>query len=202
MGMSVLTDLHVSASETMRRVLLEVRTEHLDVATPCTGWTMADLLAHQLGQELGMAGALGGRSRELADWVPVDSGEQAPEILTQALLRTDAALEEFSDPDAGEVWMPEIRPQAPLGVQSALRAHLLDLAVHSWDIGVSIGHPPVIDPDVADLVLEVARGIPATAREKSGHFTEVLDVPAGAAAFTESLLLCGRDPGWTPPPAA
>lgn len=196
--MSVLTDQHDSASEAMRRVLLEVRPEHLASATPCSGWTMSELLAHQLGQELGMTGALRGGSRELSAWVPVDSGDQAPEILTQALLRTDAALEEFADPDGGEVWMPEIRPEAPLLVQTALRAHLLDLVVHSWDIGRAIGHPPVIDVEVADLVLEVARSIPAAGREKSGHFADRVVVSGGADAFAESLRLCGRDPQWIP----
>ena len=186
----------------MQRVLLDVRPEHLALPTPCAQWTVRELLAHQLGQELGMSAALSGGARDVADWVPVDGGEPVAEVLTQALMRTDAVLAELGEIDGRELWMPEIRPTAALPATFAIGAHLLDLAVHAWDIGVAVGRPPRLDDELMGAVLDVARAIPNTARGADGPFEGEVASVEGDDDFAVALRLCGRDPDWQPPSPA
>lgn len=194
---------HLRGIALFRGVLQRVRPEHLDRPTPCAGWTVRDLLAHQLGQDQAFTAALRGGASEVRSWAPVPVGDDAPAPLLAALSEQENELGRFGDPAQRTIWMPEILPTTPLSASGALAAHLIDLVVHSWDLAVSIDVPLAVDEDLATFCLGVARAIPDTPERRGAGaaFDRALDVPEDTDALSETLRLLGRDPGWTPPAA-
>jgi uncharacterized protein (TIGR03086 family) len=192
---------HLRAMSLFRGVLEDTVPGDLVRPTPCTGWTVRELLAHQLGQDRAFTAALHGGSRAVADWVPAAVGDDVPGPSLAALDEQQRALEAFGDPAERTIWMPEILPGSPLTATGALSAHLIDLVVHSWDLAVSITAPLEVDDDLVSLCLGVARAIPDDPERRGpGHaFDRGLPVPDQPGAFEEVLMRLGRDPGWIPP---
>jgi uncharacterized protein (TIGR03086 family) len=96
--------------------------------------------------------------------------------------------------------MPEILRERPLPADRALGAHLIDLLVHAWDLGVSVGHPPSVDDDLGRFCLRVAESIPDTPERRGpgSAFTRALAPVGGEPPFQRALRLLGRDPAWSP----
>lgn len=184
-----------------RAVLGQVRPEHLTLPTPCAGWQVRDLLAHQLGQDQAFALALRGGAAELTAWASVPVGDEVPGPSLDALEDQGIAQDEFEASGRVTIWMPEILPDRPLPADRAIGAHLIDLLIHAWDLGVAIGTPPAIDDDLGDFCLAVAQSIPDTAERRAPGSAFTRALPAGAAdtVFGHALRLLGRDPGWVPP---
>src|SRR3954451_6585076 len=51
-------------------IVSQVQADDLGRATPCAGWTLADLLAHMTAQHRGFAAASAGRGADPAVWRP------------------------------------------------------------------------------------------------------------------------------------
>ena len=58
------------------------------------------------------------------------------------------------------MWVPVLSTTRPLPGAVALRAHLLDMAAHAWDVAAAVRRPLTVPPEVAAIALEVAEGIP------------------------------------------
>lgn len=194
---------HLRGIALFHDVLQRTGPADLDRPTPCAGWAVRDLLAHQLGQDRAFTAALRGGSSAVADWAPVPVGDDVPGPLMEALREQERALAELGDPAERTIWMPEILPRSPLSATGALSAHLIDLVVHSWDLAVSIGAPLHVDEDLVQLCLGAARAIPddPDRRGPGQAFERALSLPDDADPFDEVLLRLGRDPAWHSPVA-
>ena len=164
--------------------------------TPCAGWNLADLVAHMTVQQRGFAAAMAGRPTTVADWEP---GPSADPLADYAAACDDvlAAFAAVTDP-AAPVYLPEIRSE-PVPAATAIGFHLVDNVVHAWDVAKSLGVPVGLDDDVVQAGLEVARRVPdGPERDRPGAaFVHALSAVEGASALDETLLLLGRDPGWS-----
>lgn len=180
-----------------------VRPDDLHFMTPCAGWLVGDLLAHQLGQDRAFSAALRGGASSVADWASAPVGADVPEPLLLALADQERALDEFVASGRGTIWMPEILADRPLSADRALGAHLIDLLVHSWDLGVSVGRRPHVAADLALFCRRVAESIPDTpeARAPGRAFARALPADIDEPPFGRALRLFGRDPNWLPPGA-
>jgi uncharacterized protein (TIGR03086 family) len=163
--------------------------------TPCTDWTVADLLAHMTGQQLGFVRAAAGASNGLSDWAPVR--DEQP--LRRYQLACEAVVDAFSrldDPEA-PVLVPEIGSE-PSPAFMAVSAHLVDNVVHAWDVARALGDDVRFDDDVVQAALFVAGFVADDeSREAEGAaFAHALPVVEGASALEQLLRLLGRDPSW------
>ena len=169
--------------------------------TPCGSWLVRDLLAHQLGQDLAFSAALRGGATTTPEWASVTVGSDVPAPLMEALTDQQHALEEFGASGRTTIWMPEIIADRPLPAERALAAHLIDLLIHSWDLGVSVDTAPTIDDDLAEFCRRLAETIPDTPERRApgsafGRAEPVID---DEPPFDRALRLLGRDPGWSAP---
>ena len=87
----------------------------------------------------------------------------------------------------------------PLPGRLAIGFHLVDYAVHGWDVARTIGVPYHPAGDVLAATVEIARMVPDGAErlEPGAAFAPALPVAAGTDPLTEILLRLGRDPART-----
>jgi uncharacterized protein (TIGR03086 family) len=182
--------LHVEAMGLLDEVVQHVSDDDLERPTPCAGWTVADLLAHEVGQHLGFAAAVRDGDAPESAYEPVPFTPETWRDSVEALLSAFAG----ADPHTS-VTVSELVP-VPLPMPVVVNAQLLDLLAHTWDLAKGLGHdftPP--DHLAADL-LQMAQAIPDRAYGEGHAFSERL-APEGSD-WEQALLLLGRDPKWAP----
>jgi len=147
----------------------------LERPTPCAGWDLRRLLAHQLGQQDGFAQAVAtgdapGSAFE-RETVTIDRLEPEWRRSTAELLSA------FENASADRVI--RLAGFGQLRVATVLGMQLLDTAVHAWDVGSALGesYRPA-DAVVSDIV--------ASARRIAGR-------PEGSPAFAGPLEVAGDD---------
>jgi uncharacterized protein (TIGR03086 family) len=184
--------LHAEAMALLDAVVQHVTDDDLERPTPCAGWTVADLLAHEVGQHLGFAAAVRAGDAPESAYAPVPFDRETWRDSVEAILSAFAG----ADPDT-PVIEREIRAE-PLPLRVLVDAQLLDLIAHTWDLAKGLGHdftPP--DHLAADFLL-MAQQIPDRAYGEGHAFRERLQ--AQGSDWEQALLLLGRDPKWQPQP--
>ncbi len=183
---AVLATAHVAA---------RLNAAHLAAPTPCAGWTVADLLAHMTGQQIGFAAAArgNGADRSVWEWSTRPYVDVCADVL--AAFNTAGVAERT-------FVLPEIRAGGGFPAPTAIGFHLLDNVVHAWDLAVSIGVAPVLDADLVVTVGELAADVPdGPGRMQPGAaFAPARAAESGGSPLERVLLLLGRDPAWTPEP--
>jgi uncharacterized protein (TIGR03086 family) len=191
--MNELISLDRRAVEATLRISERTGTRDRSRPTPCAGWTVADLMAHMTGQQLGFAAAARGGGDDPAAWQPVDGDYAA------ACADVIAAFAEPGATDRGFA-LPEIRSGGTFPAHQAISFHLVDNVVHAWDLATALGLlglPVELDDDVLAAALRVAEQVPNGAeRLRPGSaFAPARAVPPGAATLDRIVLLLGRQPG-------
>lgn len=178
-----------------------VRTSDLDRPTPCAGWTLADLLAHMTVQHHGFAAAARGNGADEAVWkaATVTDAVRADPAGTYAAAAHDV-LDAFAADGITEAMfaLREFGPDATFPGALAIGFHLVDYAVHGWDVAAALGSPYELPADVVSAVLPLVMAIP------DGDFRDTAASPfdravnaSAATDFEKVLLHLGRTPGWT-----
>lgn len=161
--------------------------------TPCAAWDLADLLAHMTVQHRGFAAAARGGGQDLALWTPVRDTQDP--VGAYAVAAHDV-LEAFAgaDPES-QFALPELGTTVP--AEMAIGFHLIDYAVHGWDVAAGLGVPFTLPDDVVAAALPLALAVP------DGDFRSMPNAPFGPARTADSttdferlLRHLGRDPQW------
>jgi uncharacterized protein (TIGR03086 family) len=170
--------------------------KQLDAPTPCTNWTVAQVLQHAAGDQLAWAAAAGtGSGPQDNPFEP--SGHldgTVDELLAPAIATAQAAWDTIAA-DAPRV--PTPLPQGALPAATAAAACALDAAVHAWDITSALGQPSALAPQLAAQLLPAARAIVEPLRQY-GAYAPALEPEAGDDPAAELLRYLGRDPHWHP----
>jgi len=182
--------LHAAAMGLLDAVVQHVTDDDLDRPTPCAGWTVADLLAHEVGQHLGFAAAVRDGDAPESAYVPVPFNTETWRDSVGALLSAFAG----ADPDSS-VTVSELVP-VPLPMPVVVDAQLLDLLAHTWDLSKGLGHDFMPPDHLAADFLRMAQAIPDRAYGEGHAFSERL-APEGSD-WEQGLLLLGRVPEWAP----
>ncbi|MEY9857719.1 uncharacterized protein (TIGR03086 family) [Catenulispora sp. GAS73] len=179
----------------LRAVVGALAATDLDRPTPCTEWTVTQVLRHAAGDQIGYAAFLGaGPGPEEDPFAPSPTPPQDPKAhLEQALTRSAAAWATVA-PDTEEVAVPV--PPNKLSARVGAGACALDAAVHAWDIALATGQPSPLTPQLSAELLEVARQIVEPLRQYGVYAAELAPQP-GDDAEAELLRYLGRDPRWT-----
>jgi uncharacterized protein (TIGR03086 family) len=180
--------LHAEAMGLLDAVVQRVTDEDLERPTPCAGWTVADLLAHEVGQHLGMAAAVRDGDAPESAYAPVPFTTETWRDSVEAILSAFAG----ADPDA-PVIEREIT-EVPLPLRVLVDAQLLDLLAHTWDLAKGLGHDFTPPDHLAADFLRMAQAIPDRAYGEGHAFIERL-APEGSD-WEQGLRLLGRDPDW------
>ncbi|UVO13726.1 TIGR03086 family metal-binding protein [Mycobacterium sp. SVM_VP21] len=198
---SDLRPIHRLAVLTSVEVVSSVTVDDLSRPTPCAGWHLLDLLAHMTVQHRGFAAAARGSGADLAIWRPetVADAVAADPVATYAAAAVDV-IDAFAGVDALEraVALPELGAGVTFPAALAIGFHLVDYAVHGWDVARTLGKS--IDPpaQVVAAALPLAFAVPGGKfrTDPKSPFGPAIPPSDQAGDLDRLLAHLGRDPHW------
>ena len=167
-----------------QQIIAGVRPEQYDDRTPCSEWTVRDLLNHQIGVVAGLAAAAAGTPRGTFMLEP-NPAAQFAEASASALAawRTPGVMDRTVEIPAGSM---------PGRVVATI--NLVDTAAHTWDLAVATGQPAKLPDDVAAMALEASRQILSSPELRGGRFGPEVPAREGADATDQLVSFLGRTP--------
>lgn len=162
-----------------QQVLRGVTAADLGKPTPCTEFTVAQLVDHLLGSLTGLAGRVGA---EIA--VP-DSGDVEARVAGAAQQTLEAWHKHGLD---GTVAF------GPNEVPASFAASILSLEflVHAWDFAIATGQKVAVSDEVAAYALHLAEQVISPDGRARGAFAAAIEVTADAAVFDRLIAFTGR----------
>ena len=162
-------------------------------STPDTEWTVRDLVAHLVHEQLWVPPLMAGRTiGEVGDAFDGDVLGENPKGAWSAAAA--AARAAFDKPGALDRQVH--LSFGVVGVPVYLRQLTLDLTVHAWDLARAIGADDEMPNDLVTAVLDDARQS-APQWQDSGLFAPSIPVLGCTDDLTELLALLGRNRWWS-----
>lgn len=164
-----------------------------DAPTPCSEWTVREVLAHVVGMNLVFAAMLAGQ-RPPSSETDILGEDPAGAYARSAQLLLDA----FGAPGALERSF-----QSPMGTATGLerlQIRSYDLLAHLWDLAQATGQQLENDPVLqasAQQALEFAGGQLAGV-ERAGRFAPPQPISATVPALDQLAAFLGRPVTWSP----
>lgn len=184
-----LLEQHAEALGLFGERLRAVADDQWDAPTPCTEWSVRDLVNHVTGEQLWIP-PLVSEGRTVEEMGDAFSGDVLGEDPVAAWERASAAAHAaFAAPGALDRTVKlSYGPALGRAYCSELTA---DCVVHTWDLSRAIGADDRLPDGLVEFsikeVMPYADGLAA-----SGMYAAPLEVPAGANAQTRLLALLGR----------
>ncbi|MFG2832980.1 TIGR03086 family metal-binding protein [Streptomyces sp. NPDC048434] len=168
--------------------------------TPCSAWTLTDLLAHMTAQHNGFAAAALGHGQDLSHWSVGPLGEDPVARYRDAAERAIAAFATVESPDR-EFALPEFPHPQTFPAARAIGFHLIDYLVHSWDVARTLGIAYAPGPELLQAALPIARAVPdGDFRLAPGSaFRPALAADHDTGTLEKILTALGRSPDWRAP---
>ncbi|MEJ8652231.1 TIGR03086 family metal-binding protein [Streptomyces sp. MS1.AVA.3] len=168
--------------------------------TPCSAWTLAELLAHMTAQHNGFAAAALGHGRDPSHWSVGPLGPDPVARYRDAAEHAIAAFATVEGPDRAFT-LPEITRARTFPAARAIGFHLIDYVVHSWDVARTLDLAYAPDSELLQAALPIARAVPdGDSRLAPGSaFRPGLSVDNGTGTLEKILAALGRPPDWRTP---
>jgi len=181
--------VHAGALARFGRHVREVADDQWEAPTPCTDWTVRDLVNHLTAEQLWVPELLAGaRVSDIGDRFDGDVLGHDPAAAWTAA--EEAARAAFAFP--GALARTVHLSYGDRGADGYCREMAVDAVVHAWDLAEGLGADSRMDPEAADFALAEVSPI-ADGLASSGLFAPPVQVAAGADAQARLLGLMGRD---------
>jgi uncharacterized protein (TIGR03086 family) len=144
-----------TATEEFRRRLAVVADGDWGAATPCPDWDVRYLVAHVVGGNRFASRVLAGATAAEAMEFVMGTAQLGAVPIDDFDASAAAQRDEF-----GRTGALERVVSHPLGDMSAarfLRMRVFDVAVHAWDLAVSLGRDGTLDGELVDTVLAIVQ---------------------------------------------
>jgi uncharacterized protein (TIGR03086 family) len=161
-----------------------IRADQWSAPTPCTDWTVHDLVNHLVGMNLVFVAMLSNQA------LPERGTDRLGDDPAGAYRASGAAVQTaFEQPG-----VLERTYQGPLGdATGAQRLHIriTDLLAHGWDLAVATGQSAELPEDLAEQALAFSRAQLAT-MSRTGRFGPEQTVDDDAPAIDQLVAFLGR----------
>lgn len=158
--------------------------------TPCTEWSVRDLVNHLTGEHLWAPWLLRGATlAEVGDRFDGDVLGQEPVAAWDEAARASRAAVHAPGALDGQVHTSA----GPASAEEYLRQLTLDLAVHAWDLARGIGDDDRLDEELVTLAYDYVRPL-AGSLQDFGMFDPPVEPPASASEQERLVALLGRRP--------
>ncbi|MFD6394098.1 TIGR03086 family metal-binding protein [Nocardia sp. NPDC060259] len=157
---TVWRDVVATSYAALAEVVAGIRDDQWNLPTPCSEWTVTQVIQHAAGDQLAYAAALGiGAGPSYNPFAPSGTIDgSAADLVRAAVDQTAAAWATVADSTAT---VPTPLPHGDLPTSVAATLAALDAAVHAWDIAVATGQPSPLTDELATHLLTAARTVHA-----------------------------------------
>jgi uncharacterized protein (TIGR03086 family) len=194
-----MTDLG-PAADRLCALIEAVPDRDLGRPTPCTEYTVGDILHHIAGVTVAFGGAAvkaRGESSTMGPWG--DASQLDPDWRTLLPRRVKALAEAWRDPQA---WTGMTRVGGGDQPGEVTGIILLgELIVHGWDLAQGTGLPFEVDPATLAPLYDLIRQTFGPGQDPAARgqaFGPPVPVAPDAPALDQTLSMLGRDPAWSP----
>lgn len=170
---------HRRATESTASVIDRVPEELLDAPTPCSRWTIREIIEHMVGN-----------NHNLLEKVDRKS------TLDGFAATSNAVLDAYDDPEilARKFDLAGIEVDG----RGVIAVNFADVLVHGWDIARAADLDLSLDEDLLTATHRITSRFPEHLRGPDGAFDHPHPVSDDAPLQQRVLAFLGRDPGWTP----
>jgi uncharacterized protein (TIGR03086 family) len=169
-----------------RKVVVGVRPDQLGAPTPCTEWTVQQLLTHMVGAMTNIGRGVTG-AELLPDMNKIDLDADVAAQYAAASEGTLAAWRAHGLD--GEVNIGA----GPMPAALAASINLVDACAHTWDLARATGQDDALPDPLATYTLQVAEGFVDGVRQFAG-INPAVPVDAGASPTAKFVAYMGRKP--------
>lgn len=188
-GIEVLTQAHAYLAE----VVAAVPEQAWGAPTPCSEWTVRQVLNHARIDQQAYGLAITGGRPDSDPFHPADALDGDPAVELDKVLR--AVADAYAGLPADAEQAPT--PLGPLPVPLAAAAAAMDAAVHAWDIAVATGQDRPLSGQLADGIRPAAERLVDHLRDAYQVFAPARESAPGYDSAEELLAFLGRDPHWS-----
>ncbi|WP_410871719.1 TIGR03086 family metal-binding protein [Nocardia sp. A7] len=193
---TVWRDVVATSYQALSDVVAGIADDQWNLPTPCSEWTVTQVIQHAAGDQLAFAAALGvgpGPADNPFDPSGTIDGTAAA-LVREAIDHTAAAWTTVS---TETTTVPTPLPHGDLPTPVAATLAALDAAVHAWDIAIATGQPSPLTDEFSAHLLTAARTVhPAPGSGTDAEIIEPLRqwgayapiVEGDATGATEELL--------------
>jgi len=178
-------------------VLANVGDDHLGAPTPCTEYSVGDVLHHVGGLALAFVASARKDLGPLTGSPPTpDAAQLDPDWRTRYPARLTELAHAWSDPSAWQ-GMTRIAAMEMPGEAVGITG-LTEVVIHGWDLARATGQTYDIDPATAEAVLANVAQF-AAQDPIEGLFGPAVPIADDAPVLDRIIALSGRDPAWRSP---
>ncbi len=169
------------------KVIAGIEPDQLGAPTPCTEWTVRDLLAHTTGVVINMGRGASGQQL-LPD---VNAVELDESVGTQFRTEADRTLAAWNARGLdGEVDIGA----GPMPAAAGISINLLDTTTHSWDIARATGQSGELPSELAAFVLEITSNFVNDDIRSFAGFDPAVEVAEDSSSTDKLVAFLGRQP--------
>lgn len=164
------------ALEQMTALIAGTSADQLSLPTPCSDWDVAALLQHVIGGMHRFAVMAAGERVDWSSAQPVDLAKDPAATYRAGRLALEAAY--AAHPES----VARVRP-----------THLIETAVHAWDLAHATGREQDLQPEIAAAALALAHErLTPEARSRTTAFGQPVVAAPGATAYERLAAFLGR----------
>jgi uncharacterized protein (TIGR03086 family) len=176
----------------IRELIANTSSAQLSGPTPCTKWTVHDLINHMVGGGMIFGAGLRG------DKVEMDPDGDLPDFLGEdPVAAWDLACETFMEgaDTPGALDRVVSLPYGDMPGALVLEIAKVDLLIHGWDLAQATGQAYDPPADVVEPALGAARNIIVDAIRNGDTFKDEVKPTAGASQIDQLAAFAGRSIG-------
>jgi uncharacterized protein (TIGR03086 family) len=174
-----------AAVETTGGIIASIRPDQWDLPTPCTEWTVRDVVAHLVSGNRVLTMALQGEKPGFDAYQHAVDNPAADYIASS---ETMLALLEAPGAMTGMVELPYGKMPAP----AAAGFRFVDLISHGWDLAKATGQSTDFASDLNQTALDMARASMQGRERPAGVIGPEQQAPDGASAADRLAAFLGR----------
>jgi uncharacterized protein (TIGR03086 family) len=173
------------AAAAAERLVAGVRPDQWHASTPCTEWTVRQLVNHIVAGNALFTSIVTGapppdRSQDHLGDDPVAAFRDSVRAVRTALADDDVLAETYT------------MPFGPSPGAGLVEMRVNEFVVHGWDLARATGQPAAFDDDLAEGCLALMRSMPMIPRGEGRPFQAERKAPAGSSAVDRLAAYLGR----------
>jgi uncharacterized protein (TIGR03086 family) len=181
-------EIYQSAAQGIVSIAGSVNAGQLGSNTPCSEWTVKNLLNHNINVQKWLHATLTGvtpEGGEVDDDLPQEGAEAALKSITDQVIATANGMDLAAN-------MATPFGEMPGG--QFIMTPMMDMVIHRWDLASATGQNNAIDNSIAEICLGILVPQFLEGGRKNGAFGPEVVVPAAGTVQERLLGAVGRTP--------